>query len=218
MSRYLVVPAAGSGERLGNSLPKALVAVAGRPLICRALDPFSGIPFDGGVILSPPGREEEVAEASGHRFPVLAGGRSRAESVAAGFAALAPRPEDIVVIHDAARPFVVQKEIEAVICRAEEVGAAIAVVALPDTLKRVDNGRIVATVDRSEVVAAATPQVFRAGLLRRAIQEAPPGTDEAARCEALGIPVAAVRVSRKVFKITYPEDLELARLLAKDAS
>jgi len=216
VSLHLLIPAAGGGLRLGSPLPKALVPVAGRPLVSLALAAFEGIPFESGIVMAPSGHESAVESAVGRRFPVRAGGLSRAESVAIGVAALDPGPRDYVVIHDAARPFVSPDEIRLVIAAAEESGAAIAVIAVADTLKRWDGVWISGTVDREEITAAATPQVFRGDVLRRAL-EAPPSTDEAARCEAIGIRVAAVPVSRRAFKITFPEDIRIAEAMLRDA-
>lgn len=215
MSLHLLIPAAGSGERLGNPLPKALVCVAERPLIALALAAFSSIPFEKGIVMAPPGFEPQFADAVRRRYPVAAGGSTRAESVALGVEALNPGPRDFVVIHDAARPLVRAEEVRAVIEAAEESGAAIAVIPIADTLKRWDGAWITSTIDRERVTAAATPQVFRGDILRRAIREAPPGTDEASRCEAIGVRVAAVAVSRLAFKITYPEDLRIAEAILR---
>jgi 2-C-methyl-D-erythritol 4-phosphate cytidylyltransferase len=215
VSLHLLVPAAGDGTRLGSPLPKALVPLGGRPLLAVTLSIFDGIPFHRGVVTAPASRREAVERAAHRRFPVIAGGATRAESVAIGVAYLDPGPRDFVVIHDAARPFVSREEVERVIAAAEETGAAIAVIPVADTLKRWDGSRILGTVDRDEITAAATPQVFRGDVLRRALG-APPATDEAARCEALGIAVAAVPVSRLAFKITYPEDLRIAEAIARD--
>ena len=214
MSLHLLIPAAGRGERLGGTVSKALVPVHGRPLLSFLLKTFSSIPFEKGVVLSPPGEEQPFAESVRHRWPVVAGGATRAESVAIGVDHLAPGPRDYVVIHDAARAFVDPEEVQAVIDAAEETGAAIAVLRIADTLKRWDGEWVLGTVDRREIAAAATPQVFRGDVLRRALAEAPPGTDEASRCEAIGIRVAAVPVSRLAFKITFPEDLVIAEALA----
>jgi 2-C-methyl-D-erythritol 4-phosphate cytidylyltransferase/2-C-methyl-D-erythritol 2,4-cyclodiphosphate synthase len=187
--------------------------VGGQALIAIAVRAFDGIPFRSGVVLAPAGHEDSVAAAVGRRFPVRPGGPSRAESVAIGIAALDPGPRDYVVIHDAARPFVSPEEVRLVIAAAEESGAAIAVTPVADTLKLWDGSWIAGTIDRSTITAAATPQVFRGDVLRRAL-EAPPATDEAARCEAVGIRVAAVPVSRRAFKITWPEDLAIAEAIA----
>ncbi len=215
MSLHLLIPAAGGGQRLGSPLPKALVPIGGRPLVCLALRAFDGIPFQSGVVMAPAGHEDEVAAAVGRRFPVRRGGPSRAESVAIGIAELDPGPRDFVVVHDAARPFVTPEEVRLVVSAAEESGAAIAVMAVADTLKRWDGSWISGTLDREEIAAAATPQVFRGDVLRRAL-EAPPATDEAARCEAIGIRVAGVPVSRRAFKITWPEDLAIAEAMLRN--
>jgi 2-C-methyl-D-erythritol 4-phosphate cytidylyltransferase len=220
VSLHLLVPAAGMGVRLESELPKALVPVAGRPLLAWTLDALAGIPFAKGVIVGPPGLDfcREIEKAIRHRWDVVPGGETRARSVEIGFAHLAPGPRDFVVVHDAARPFLEAEEIGRVVAAAEETGAAIAVIPVVDTLKRCTGGRVAETIDREGVVAAATPQVFRADLLRRAIEEAPPGTDEAARLEALGVPIAVVEVSRKAFKVTYPGDLAIAAAIARGRS
>jgi 2-C-methyl-D-erythritol 4-phosphate cytidylyltransferase len=215
VSLHLLIPAAGRGDRLGASVPKALVPVHGRPLLSFTLRSFSSIPFEKGVVLAPAGFEDSFAEALHRRWTVITGGETRAESVARGIDFLAPGARDYVVIHDAARAFLEPEEVRAVIGAAEETGAAIAVIRVTDTLKRWDGEWILGTLDRREVTAAATPQVFRGDLLRRALSEAPPGTDEASRCEAIGIRVAAVPVSRLAFKITFPEDLRLAEAIAR---
>ena len=214
MSLHLLIPAAGRGDRLGGSVPKALIPIHGRPLLSFMLETFSSIPFEKGIVLSPPGLEEAFAGTLRHRWPVHPGGSTRAESVALGVELLSPGPRDFVVIHDAARPFVNAEEVQAVIDAAETTGAAIAVIRVADTLKRWDGEWILETLDRERIAAAATPQVFRGDILRRAIREAPPATDEAARCEAIGIRVAAVPASRLAFKITFPEDLRLAEAIA----
>ncbi|MGH9441362.1 MAG: 2-C-methyl-D-erythritol 4-phosphate cytidylyltransferase [Thermoanaerobaculia bacterium] len=216
MSLHLLIPAAGRGDRLGGSVPKALVPIHGRPLLSFTFQAFSSIPFEKGIVLCPPGQEERFSESIRHRWPVAAGGGTRAESVEIGIDRLAPGPRDYVVIHDAARAFVQPEDVQAVIAAAEESGAAIAVLRIADTLKRWDGEWILGTLDRREVAAAATPQVFRGDILRRAMKESPPGTDEAARCESIGIRVAAVPVSRLAFKITFPEDLRLAEAIARD--
>ncbi len=214
MSLHLLIPAAGSGQRLGSPLPKALVPIGGQPLIAVALAPFSPIAFARRVVLAPEDFEDRFERVLPAPGLVRRGGATRAESVALGVEALAPAPGDYVVIHDAARPFLQTEEILRVIEGARETGAAAAMMPVADTLKRTDGSWLLETVDRSAIAAAATPQVFRADLLRRALAEAGPATDEAARCEAIGVRVAAVFVSRRAFKITYPEDLEMARSLA----
>ncbi len=213
MSNLLVIVAAGSGSRLGRAEPKALVPIGGRSLLSRTLDAVAGVGFARTVVTAPAERVEEFARVAGPAVRVVAGGPTRSASVRLGIRAIEPRDGDVVAIHDAARPFVSPAEIRAVLASAAAGGAAIAATPVVDTVKRSRSGRILETVDRSDLHAAATPQAFRADVLRRALEAAGDATDEAALCEAAGIPVALVPVSRLAFKITTPEDLELAEAI-----
>ena len=213
MAALLLIVAAGSGSRLGRGEPKALVPLAARPILSWALDAFDPLSFEQTVVTAPPNRVEEFARITGPRARVVAGGDTRSDSVRRGLVALAASDGDVVAIHDAARPFVTPEEIGAVLRAAEQTGAAIAAVPVVDTMKRTSAGRIVETVDRDGLFGAATPQAFRMEVLRRAMAAGGEATDEAALCEALGIPVAVVPVSRFSFKITTPEDLELAEAI-----
>ena len=210
VAELLIVVAAGSGSRLGRGGPKALVPLAGRPLLDWTLEVFRPLSFDGSVVTAPPDRVEDFARLVGTRARVVAGGETRSASVRRGFEALAASDGDIVAVHDAARPLVTGEEAAAVVRAAAESGAAIAATLVVDTVKRVAAGRILETVDRSDLYGAATPQAFRAEILRRALSSGAEATDEAALCERLGIPVTVVPVSRLAFKITTPADLELA--------
>lgn len=213
MASLLLIVAAGSGTRLGRPEPKALVALAGEPLLSWTLGAFAPVGFARTVVTAPPDRIADFASVARERARVVAGGVTRSASVRLGFEALAAEEGDVVAVHDAARPFLTADEICAVLRAAEDAGAAIAATPVVDTIKRVSGGRIVQTVDRSELFGAATPQAFRAAILRRALATGRDATDEASLCESLGIPVAVVPVSRKSFKITTPEDLELAEAI-----
>jgi len=213
MARTLIVAAGGSGSRLGRPEPKALVEIGGRPLLAWTLDVFSGLDLSRVVVSAPADRVEDFQRRFGERALVVAGGLTRSASVRRGFEAFPLADADVVAVHDAARPFLTADEIRGVLRAAEESGAAIAAMPVVDTIKRVGAGRIVATVDRSDLWGAATPQAFRAGILKRALASGEEATDEASLCEALGIPVAVVRVSRLSFKITTPEDLALAEAI-----
>ncbi len=215
MARLLIIAAAGMGTRLGRDEPKALVLLAGRPLVSWTLDATGSVPFAQRRVAVPPGRENRFEAAIGGRAGIVAGGESRAASVRRAFESLNAEPGDLVCIHDAARPFITSAEVLSVIDAAEPTGAAIAAVPVVDTLKKVEGNRIVATVDREGLFAAATPQVFRAELLIRAFADAPDATDEAALVEGLGVTVAVVPVSRLAFKVTTPEDLEMAEALVR---
>jgi 2-C-methyl-D-erythritol 4-phosphate cytidylyltransferase len=215
MARLLIIAAAGMGSRLGRDEPKALVLLAGRPLISWTLDAIGAVPFARRRVAVPPGRENRFEAAIGGRAGIVAGGDSRAVSVRRAFESLDAEPADLVCIHDAARPFVTLAETLSVIEAAERTGAAIAATPVVDTLKRVEGNRVVATVDREGFFAAATPQVFRADLLARALAAAEDATDEAALVEGLGVAVTVVPVSRLAFKVTTPEDLEMAQALVR---
>lgn len=215
MASLLLIVAAGVGSRLGRGEPKALVPLCGRPLLSWTLASLSEISFARSVVAAPPDRLGEVERLAGERFRAVPGGSTRTDSVRRGVAALEPLPGDLVCIHDAARPLVTAAEVEAVLAAAAEVGAAIAATPIVDTVKRVEKGRVVATLDRRELVGAATPQAFRSELLARALATGRDGTDEASLCEELEIPVAVVPVSRLAFKITTPGDLELAEAILR---
>jgi 2-C-methyl-D-erythritol 4-phosphate cytidylyltransferase len=210
LSLLLIIVAAGSGSRLGRAEPKALVPVAGRPLLSWTLDAFARVEFARTVVTAPPDRVAAFEKLVGARGRVVAGGDTRSASVRRGVEALAPAADDVVAVHDAARPFLSADEIRGVLRAAEETGAAIAVTPVVDTIKRVSGGRIAQTVDRSDLYGAATPQAFRFAVLNEALASGAEATDEAALCERMGRPVAVVPVSRFAFKITTPEDLELA--------
>jgi len=211
----LIIAAAGQGSRLGRSEPKALVPLLGRPLISWTLDALAAIPFASRRVAVPLGRENRFEAAIGGSVGIVAGGDTRSASVRRAFQSLNAAPTDLVCVHDAARPFVTSRETRAVLDAAEKTGAAIAAIPVVDTLKRVEGNRIVSTVDREGLFAAATPQVFRADLLARAFAAAEDATDEAALVERLGVTVAVVPVSRLSFKITTPEDLEMAEALIR---
>jgi 2-C-methyl-D-erythritol 4-phosphate cytidylyltransferase len=217
IAAFLIVVAAGEGSRLGHAEPKALVPILGRPLLSWTLEALSVVPFAGRVIAAPPERIGEIRRLAGEG-KVVAGGSTRSESVRLAFEAGGVAGEHVIVVHDAARPFVTRGEIEAVIGAAEDVGAAIAAVPVPDTIKSVERGRIAGTLDRSKLWLASTPQAFRGHVLARALEAGRDATDEASLCEELGIPVAAVPVSRLGFKITTPEDLVLAEAILKTRS
>lgn len=219
MANLLILAAAGTGSRLGHPEPKALVPLLGRPLVSWTLDALAPVPFSSRRVAVTPGRENRFEAAIGGRAGIVAGGETRTASVRRAFESLHADPADFVCIHDAARPFVSSAETLAVLLAAEKTGAAIAATPVVDTLKRVEGDRIVATVDREGLYAAATPQVFRADLLARAFAAAPEdaadATDEAALVETLGVTVAIVPVSRLCFKVTTPADLELAAALIR---
>jgi 2-C-methyl-D-erythritol 4-phosphate cytidylyltransferase len=220
MSVAVVLVAAGSGQRLGAGLPKALVTLSGRPILDWALDAFLGHREIAQVVVVAPGGSVEgiASQLPPARIPVLvvAGGPSRSESVRRGLAALAG-PIDYVLIHDAARPLVPARVISDVITALRNgADAVIPVLPVVDTIKRVDStDTVTETIDRTELRRVQTPQGFRRSTLQAAYLAAPELTasDDAAIAEAHGDKVVAVPGDEDSFKITTPHDLRLAELL-----
>lgn len=224
MSVAVVVVAAGSGERLGAGLPKALVGLAGSTILDWSLRPFTGHADVGTiVVVAPEAACEELARVVPTAI-VVAGGDTRQESVRCGLAALGADVE-FVLVHDAARPLVPVTVVSAVIDALRSgADAVIPVLEVADTIKRVDEHcQVLDTVDRSRLRRVQTPQGFRLSVLRDAHAIAlrnPPSastlqvTDDAGLVEAIGRPVLAVRGDEAAFKITTPYDLRLAELLA----
>lgn len=221
---FALIPAAGHGSRMGESLPKQYLPVAGRPLLHHAVAVLaaSARVHRVAVILSPEDRHWASLPQpwpAGRVQALPVGGASRAQSVANGLATLASEAgdDDWALVHDAARPCLTDASLNALI---DAVGndAAGGLLAQPvaDTLKRGDlEGRVVETVPREGLWRAQTPQLFRFALLRRALAARPDATDEAQAVEALGGQPRLVPGEADNFKVTYPEDLALAeRILA----
>ncbi len=222
MGAGAIIVAAGSGERLGTGLPKALVRAAGRPLVawCAiALSAARGV--DALVIVSPPGEEKAIAAAIGDLVRVHAivpGGTTRQRSVAAGIAAL-PTDVDAILVHDAARPLVTPAMVESVLAGLAFHDGAIAAAPVTDTLKREGaDGMIDRTIDRVGLWRAQTPQAFRADVIRGMFDEADPieldtATDCAGMAERRGVMVALVNPHSPNLKVTVPADLALVEVL-----
>jgi 2-C-methyl-D-erythritol 4-phosphate cytidylyltransferase len=219
---YALVPAAGSGVRFGSKIPKQYLPLAGRPVIHHALDALCRCERIERVwvVLSPDDLQWDAHDWSslGARLVVLrCGGATRAESVVNGLAAVERivADDDWMLVHDAVRPGLSQVLLDR-LCetlRNDLVGGLLAV-PVADTLKRADTGqRVAATESREGLWQAQTPQMFRYGLLRRALEGRHALTDEAGAVEAMGCRPLLVRSDATNFKITYPADLELAGLV-----
>lgn len=168
--------AAGLGERLGAGIPKALVRVAGRPMVAWSVRALAGSADVGPiVVVAPPGSEREIAAAIGTSVRVHAivpGASSRQRSVAAGIAAL-PDDVDAILVHDAARPLLTPEIVGRVISRLSVADGVIAAAPLDDTLKRADAaGMVGETIERRGMWGAQTPQVFHAQVLRDVFADA----------------------------------------------
>lgn len=227
-----LIVAAGSGERLGAGRPKALVELAGRPLVQWSIDALLDVAdLEQLVVALPAGAElpHGVAVAKGlvgaPRVIAIEGGASRSDSVRRALAAAAPgaggKGRDLVLVHDAARPLLstaLAESVIAALAREPDADAAIAALPVTDTVKRVDRRDTVReTLDRSELWAVQTPQVFRRDALERALdvpaQELARATDDAWLIERAGGRVIVVRGSDENLKVTTPMDLRLAELL-----
>ena len=218
MQALAILVAAGRGERMGGAQPKAFLPLGGVPLLLRASRPFDQAPSVGGIVAVVPEGEVERGRdmLSGVQKlrAVIAGGRERQDSVLLGLREIPAGFDDLVLVHDAARPFVDVDLIEAVCQGARNTGAALPVLGLVDTVKKVASGHVLATLDRAQLGSAQTPQGFRLSLLVRAYEAAFRDritlTDEAMAVERLGEPVAAIPGSPWNRKITTPEDLAWA--------
>ena len=209
-----LIVAAGLGERLGADRPKALVELAGRPLVQWSIDVLAGIEQIESLVLALPAGVPVPAGVT-----AVSGGPARSDSVGR---ALAAAPDgDPVLVHDAARPLLTAALAEAVIAalRADpSADAAIAAVPVSDTIKRVhDGGAVAETLERDGLWAVQTPQVFRRGPLEEALaagaEVRAAATDDAWLLERRGGKVIVVRSSAENLKVTTPLDLRLAELL-----
>ena len=211
-----ILAAGGSGERLGAGGPKAFVVLAGRPMYEWALEALRAT-CDQIVVAVPPGCEASLS--AGESVVVVAGGESRSASVRN---ALETAPEaEVAVVHDAARPLVSEELVERCIAAMEPgVDGAVAAVRMSDTVKEAaPDGRVIGTLDRARLWAIQTPQVFRAAVLRRALERDPTAlaaaTDDAALVEEIGGSVRVVESYPENLKVTTAADLATAeRLLA----
>jgi len=222
----VVVAAAGRGERLGPGVPKALRLVAGEPLLVRAVRSLVAAPsVDLVIVAAPPDQVGAVRAMLADVLPprvglvVVAGGRSRQESVLRGLQVM-PDEVDVVLVHDAARALVPVALIESVVAAVRAgAGAVVPAVPVADTVKRADSdGHVTATVDRAGLWSVQTPQGFSRVLLMAAHESAAmssvdgegPTTDDAGLVERMGGTVTLVPGSEEAFKVTRPIDLLLA--------
>jgi 2-C-methyl-D-erythritol 4-phosphate cytidylyltransferase len=223
VSIYALIPAAGTGSRLSKDSPKQYLQLAGRPMLWHAVRAVCVPPVESVFVVLAPGDRDFAAHDwnafAGKLQPLYCGGETRRDSVYNGLiAAMATlEADDWILVHDAARPCLPGKDLEALVreTQDDEVGG---ILALPvaDTVKRAQQGRIEATEDRSRLWLAQTPQMFRAGLLIQALKRAKGApTDEASAVEQLGLRPRLVAGSRDNLKVTWPEDVAIAESILK---
>jgi 2-C-methyl-D-erythritol 4-phosphate cytidylyltransferase len=203
---------------MGGDRPKALLPLAGEPLLVHAVRALRAAPSVGPVVVAAPSTylAEVIALLSSYDVVVVPGGAERQDSVRRGLAALPP-DVDLVLVHDAARALAPPALVESVVA-ALRAGADAVVPVLPvtDTVKQVDGDRVVATVDRSQLRAVQTPQGFRRSVLEQAhAQDIGGATDDAALVEQLGRTVLTVPGDVEAFKVTRPFDLRVAEAVLR---
>jgi 2-C-methyl-D-erythritol 4-phosphate cytidylyltransferase len=222
----VIIVAAGTGSRTGSTELKQFRWVAGKPMLLHSVQRCMER-SDVAVVIAVIPRSHAgdpppwIFQCDVDRLLVSAGGRERGDSVYAGLTDLPPEVR-VVVIHDAARPFLDADTLDRVVAVARTGSGAVAGVPLTDTLKRVDDAdRVLETIDRTRLWRAQTPQAFPRDMIERAYAEARQhgirATDDAALCERLGMPVRMVRGSERAMKITEEADFARAEALALEA-
>jgi 2-C-methyl-D-erythritol 4-phosphate cytidylyltransferase len=221
MKTDAIIPAAGSGRRFGGI--KQFEILGEKPLLLHTLQVFEMSGLIGHVILVVRTDDLEktgklIAQAGLKKVRVVAGGDERQDSVRKGFAETAGA--DFILVHDGVRPFVTEELISKTLEGAKENGACIVGMPSKETLKKVSNGFISETVDRSSIWTIQTPQVFRRDLFQKALEKAEAdgflGTDEAMLVERLGVKIRIIEGNAGNIKVTTPEDLKIAEALLKN--
>lgn len=215
---YVVVPAAGTGQRMGSAVPKQYLELnSGQTVLGMTVSKLQSLrPERLVVALHAADTWFDDLHLSG--VDRVVGGENRAASVLSALTAIDARDDDLILVHDAVRPCVRVADINRLIdlARDHAEGALLATPVI-DTLKRVTDEQVTATVDRSQLWQAQTPQIFRFELLKRALLAAPAATDEASAVEALGILPRICRGRADNLKITTNEDLAMARFIVSSA-
>lgn len=221
MNVLAIIPAAGTGIRMGGGTPKQFLSLEGVPIFVHTLRKFAAADAIDEIFLAlrPEDMERAQKDIEREHFakPVrlVAGGATRQETVTRALAE-APRTTELVVVHDAVRPFIELEMIQRVVEAARKDGASILGIPSVDTVKQIERQTILGTIPRERIVLAQTPQAFRYSIIQEAFARAAAdgfnGTDEASLVERLGYTVTVLMGSDRNIKITKPSDLPLARL------
>ena len=221
---YIIITAAGSGQRMGASLPKQFLLVAGKPVLMRTIERFVAAGESLNIILTLPHEQQEYWQrlCEEHRFSVpltvVDGGKTRFHSVRNGLMAIPEGANGVVGVHDGVRPFVSIDVIKRCYDAARRAGSAAPVVPIADSLRLMAGEKWAHNVPRNAYRAVQTPQVFDISTLKAAFSQpfADSFTDEVSVVESLGKAVNTVEGNRENIKLTTPIDLKLAEILANE--
>jgi 2-C-methyl-D-erythritol 4-phosphate cytidylyltransferase len=218
---FALIPCAGHGSRAGTAGPKQYERVAGQPMVWHTLAAFAGVKrIARTLVVVAPGDGFFERNPTTSALVVPCGGPTRAASVANGLGELRRAGAvdgDWVLVHDAARCLITPDLVDRLIdsCSGDEVGGLLAH-PLADTLKLGENGRVAGTINRGDKWQAQTPQMFRLGMLRQALEAAGEKvTDESSAIEAMGLKPLLVEAGAQNFKVTYPEDFAMAEAVLR---
>lgn len=222
-----IIVAAGRGKRFGAERPKQFLEICGKPLLIYTLQKFEICPVIDEIILVLSAEEIENFKLNAEKYnlkklsKIIAGGKTRAESVLNGLNAIDAKIAKVVAVHDGARPLVSVEEITQTVEKAQETGAACLVGKVVDTIKEIKDGKIVKTINREHLRRALTPQCFRYEILKRAFSENEVSeiiTDECFLVEKIGVEVSIVEGKAKNIKVTTSEDFLLAESLLEEST
>jgi 2-C-methyl-D-erythritol 4-phosphate cytidylyltransferase len=219
-----IIVAAGSGQRFGPGSPKQFALLLGKPVIVQTVERFQDCPDIDEIVLVLSDKGSAAFAEFRDQYSldklkqVVIGGPTRAQSVKNGLGGVSVSGEDIIIVHDGARPLVTVEEISRTVHKAAKTGAACLVAEINDTIKSVDGAYISRTIDRTKLRRALTPQAFRSDVIRKAFEGVDLSeniTDECYLVEKLGYPITLVEGSGRNIKITTPDDLVHAESLLK---
>ncbi len=225
MKTAVIIPSAGSGKRFGSDIPKQYQELEGIPAIIRTLSVFENIDEVDAIVVAVHADWEERFREMAKQYnavkikDIVIGGAERQDSVSKALLSSGIANADIVLVHDAARPFATSKLVRNIIAAASQFGAAIPTLTPKETVKLAsNNGRIEKTLDRARLRLAQTPQGFRTEILLKAYSLADKMlfTDDAGLAEAAGFPIAFIAGEEKNIKITTPFDWSIAQILVNE--